>query len=186
MLGIAIIGCGGIAGKRHAPEYSANQSAELRGVYDVRRESAEELAAKYGGRVFESLEELLSRPEIHAVSVCAINALHADIAVSALEQGKHVLVEKPMAESEKDIARMLDAAKASGRRLLVGHNQRLMPAHRIGHDRIASGELGRILTFRTAFCHSGPETFASAGGAWYYRRGFMTSSLTDLGIHKFD
>ena len=97
MIGIGIIGCGKIAQIRHIPEYAQNPNAELIGYYDFVYERAKEMAATYGGRAFRTVEELLQCSEIDAVSVCTANNAHASMTVAALEAGKHVLCEKPMA-----------------------------------------------------------------------------------------
>ena len=67
---IGMIGCGKIAQVRHIPEYADNPDAELRGFFDLSLERAQEMAAKYGGKAYATAEELLSAPDIDAVSVC--------------------------------------------------------------------------------------------------------------------
>ena len=97
MFNIGIIGCGKIAQVRHIPEYAAHPQAKLWGYYDLNQDRARELAEQYGGKVYPSWRDLLADPDIHAVSVCAANNAHAEITIAALEAGKHVLCEKPMA-----------------------------------------------------------------------------------------
>ena len=97
MFGIGIIGCGKIAQVRHIPEYNDNPDAKLVAFYDLNAARAKALAEQYGGRAYESVEALLADPNVDAVSVCSANASHAEITVAALEAGKHVLCEKPMA-----------------------------------------------------------------------------------------
>ena len=60
------------------------------------------MAAKYGGRVYETVDELLADPSIDVVSVCVANTQHAEVTIKALNAGKHVLCEKPMASNEAD------------------------------------------------------------------------------------
>ena len=69
MIRIGILGCGKIAQVRHIPEYADNKDCELYGFYNPTRSRAEEMAEKYGGKVFDTAEELLSDPNIDAVSV---------------------------------------------------------------------------------------------------------------------
>ena len=134
MFGIGIIGCGKIAQVRHIPEYAAHPEAKLVGFYDINQQRAAELAAKYGGRAYATVEELLAEPEIQAVSICAANFAHAELTIAALNAGKHVLCEKPMATNLADCEAMVQAADANGKFLMIGHNQRLLPTHRRAHE----------------------------------------------------
>ena len=92
MFNIGIIGCGKISQVRHIPEYAQNPDARLAGFFDLNKERAQELAVRYGGKAFDSYEELLADREIDAVSVCVANNVHAEITVAALKAGKHVPV----------------------------------------------------------------------------------------------
>ena len=170
MINIGIIGCGKITQVRHLPEYAENPQAHLTGLYDINQSRAEELTRKYGGKAYSSIEEMLTDPEIDAVSVCTSNATHAQITIQALEAGKHVLCEKPMATTLKDCEAMAAAAKKNGKHLMIGHNQRLAEAHALGKKLIDQGIIGRILTFRTSFGHSGPETWSVDSGknVWFF------------------
>ena len=91
MLKIGILGCGKIAQVRHIPEYAANPDCELKGFYNPTKSRAEDMALKYGGVAYDTAEELLADPEIDAVSVCAANYAHAELAIKAMKAGKHVL-----------------------------------------------------------------------------------------------
>ena len=97
---VGIIGCGKIAQVRHIPEYAEHKDAKLLGFYDINLERAADLAKQYGGTAYATVEELLANPEIHAVSICAANFAHAELTIAALNAGKHVLCEKPMAITE--------------------------------------------------------------------------------------
>ena len=102
------------------------------------------------------MESLLADPEIQAVSVCAANFAHADITIQALNAGKHVLCEKPMATTLADCEAMVAAAKRNHRFLMIGHNQRLAKAHVLAKKLINEDLIGKIITFRTtaSFSHS--------------------------------
>ena len=115
MIGVGIIGCGRIAQERHLPEYQENPNAVIIGVYDVNMDRAREIAEKYSAKAYSSYEELLKDPKIDAVSVCSANSTHAEISVAALNAGKHVLCEKPMAITYEECKSMTEAAKANGR-----------------------------------------------------------------------
>ena len=189
MFGIGIIGCGKIAQVRHIPEYAANKDAKLLGFYDINLERARELAAQYGGTAYETVEELLANEQIQAVSVCAANFAHAELTVKALEAGKHVLCEKPMATTLAECEAMVAAARANGRYLMIGHNQRLAKAHATAKELIDGGLIGDIVTFRTTFGHGGPETWSVDPGlnTWFFdKTRAARGAMADVAIHKTD
>lgn len=189
MFGIGIIGCGKIAQVRHIPEYLENPNAEIRGYFDLNLQRAHELAEKFGGKAFASVEELLADPSIDAVSICVANFAHAEMTIKALEAGKHVLCEKPMAVTLAECEAMVAAAKKAGKHLMIGHNQRLAKAHMVAKKIIEEGAIGRILTFRTTFGHGGPETWSIDPGksVWFFdKKRAAMGAMADLGIHKTD
>ena len=188
MFGIGIIGCGKIAQVRHIPEYNDNPDAKLVAFYDLNAARAKALAEQYGGRAYESVEALLADPNVDAVSVCSANASHAEITVAALEAGKHVLCEKPMT-TLADCECMVSAAKKSGKRLMIDQNQRLAGAHVKARELIEQGEIGRVITFATAFRHGGPETWSIDPGqsTWFFdKKRAAMGAMADLGVHKTD
>ena len=189
MIHIGIIGCGKIAQVRHIPEYAANPDAELAGYFNPKRFRAEEMAAKYGGKVYDTAEELLADPAIDAVSICAANYAHAELTIKALQAGKHVLCEKPMATTIEDCEAMLAAAKESGKYLMIAHNQRLTKAHLEAKRLLDEGLIGRIISFRTTFGHGGPETWSISPGkdVWFFdKKRAAMGAMADLGVHKTD
>jgi len=188
-LRVGIIGCGKITETRHAPEYAACENVEIIGYFDFKKERAAALAARFGGRVFSSVEELLACPEIDAVSVCTANVTHAEITVAALTAGKHVLCEKPMATTLAECSEMLSAARECGKRLAVAHNQRMCTVHRKARELLAAGVIGRPLTFKSCFGHSGPDNWSvdTGTGNWFFDKTKSAfGAVADLGIHKID
>ncbi len=123
-----------------------------------------------------------------AVSVCTPNYLHAPISVAALNAGKHTLCEKPMATSDAEAREMIAAAQKSGKILMIGHNQRLAPLHVKAKELLANGTIGKVLTFRTAFAHPGPEGWSIEGKkSWFFdKKKAFVGSMGDLGVHKSD
>lgn len=189
MFNIGIIGCGKIAQVRHIPEYAAHPQAKLWGYYDLNQDRAKDLAEQYGGKVYPSWRDLLADPDIHAVSVCAANNAHAEITIAALEAGKHVLCEKPMATTLEECEAMVAAAQKSGKYLMIGHNQRLAKAHAKARKLVEEGAIGDIVTFRTTFGHGGPETWSVDPGkaTWFFdKKKAAMGAMADLGIHKTD
>ena len=188
-LRVGIIGCGSIARTRHAWEFSIDSRVEIAGFFDNHPERARSLADTYGGMVYPTVSAMLDDPSIDAVSVCTANSGHAPIAIEAMEKGKHVLCEKPMACTENECRDMLSVSKRTGKRLLIAQNERLQPGHVKVKEMLDEGKLGRILTFCAMNCHSGPEMWSSAKSCntWFFRRDrAQFGSMADLGIHKID
>ena len=189
MLNVAVLGCGKIAQVRHIPEYAANENVKLVGFYNPTSSRAEDMAKKYGGKVYQTPEELFTDETVDAVSVCSANYAHAALTIAALTAGKHVLCEKPMATTEEDCEAMLAAAKRSGKRLMIAQNQRLAKAHTVAKQLLEEGLIGKVITFRTAFGHGGPETWSitPGKGTWFFdKKRAAMGAMADLGIHKTD
>ena len=167
-----MIGCGKITQVRHAPEYASNRYAEIAGFYDPIEQRALDLADIYGGTAYKDLESLLRDDSIDAVSVCSSNDTHAKITIQALEAGKHVLCEKPMAISVREAQAMVDSSKKANKNLMIGHNQRLAEGHIKAKELLEGGQMGRILSFQTMFAHAGPETWSTEGGTdtWFFQK----------------
>lgn len=186
---VGIIGCGSITKMRHAPEYSANPYVDDIVFYDRNLDRSEALATLFGGTVAQSVDELFTDPDIVAISDCSSNEHHHLFSTQALLNGKHVLCEKPISLTVEYAKEILTAQKKSGKKLMVDHNQRFTRAHQKAREIIASGELGKVLTFRTTFGHSGPEAWGinKTNSTWFFKKersGFGVGG--DLGIHKVD
>lgn len=127
MIKTAIIGCGGIANGKHMPALKRLPDVEIVAFCDIIRERAEKAAAEYGtadAKVYTDYKELLTDPSIEAVHVCTPNRSHSFITVDALEAGKNVMCEKPMAINSVEAKKMLDAAKRTGKVLTIGYQNR--------------------------------------------------------------
>lgn len=188
-IGIGILGCGMITQVRHAPEYARDPRATIVLVWDADPARAREAADRWGAQVAPTPEALWSSPLVHAVSVCSPNHLHASQSIAALQAGKAVLCEKPMASSLAEAQSMVDAARTSGQVLMVGHNQRFVPAHRLGRELIAQGALGRVLSFHSSLRHGGPEKWGvnKTANTWFFDKARAHYGvLGDLGTHKID
>jgi predicted dehydrogenase len=121
---------------------------------------------------------------VDAVIICTPPDSHADIAVRALEAGKHVIVEKPMAPTLADCRRMIEAARAAQRVLTVGFNHRYFPAVKEMRAAIRSGRLGELSHVRGYAGHTGLSEFKAP---WMYSKDVMGGgALLDNGIHMID
>ena len=124
-LRIGVVGTGSL-GFHHARILRDVPEVEMRGIHEVRRERAEEVARELGVRAEDSLEELLEG--VDAVVVAVPTVEHESVAVAALKRGIHVLIEKPMAPDLPSADRILSAAKAGGALVQIGHVERFNPA----------------------------------------------------------
>ncbi len=181
-----VIGCGTIAQVRHIPELAANEHCELAALYSVTPGKAEKLAGTYGGKAYTDLDAFLESG-LDAVVVCVPNALHASITIQALNHGIHVLCEKPMAATLEECTAMTEAAKRSGKKLMIAQNQRFAPAHAEARRRIERGEIGKLLSFDTVYTHGGPEAWCGQANPWFFdRKRSAFGVMADLGVHKTD
>ena len=124
-LRIAVIGVGHL-GQHHARLLAGMENVELVGVVDTKAGRAEEIAAKYGTRAFTNAADI--RGLVDAVTVAVPTESHVDVAMPFIDDGRAVLVEKPLASSLADADRLIDAAARRGSVLAAGHTERFNPA----------------------------------------------------------
>ncbi len=122
---VAVIGAG-VMGKNHLKTYKNLPNVELIGVYDIFPEAAENAAKMFGIKAFSSMEEVTK--SVNAVSVVTTSTTHADVGEFFLNHGIHCLIEKPLATTEEECMRLINAAKKNNVTLLVGHIERFNPA----------------------------------------------------------
>jgi predicted dehydrogenase len=186
---VGIIGCGSITKLRHAPEYKSNPYVDEIIFYDRNLERATGLANQFGSSVAQSVEELLADPTVEVISDCSSNEFHHIFSTKALLRGKHVLCEKPISLTVEHANEIIEAQKKSGKKLMVDHNQRFTRAHQKAKEIIKNEELGKVLTFRTTFGHSGPEQWGAnkSNSTWFFKKERSGLGVAgDLGIHKVD
>lgn len=121
---IGIIGCGGIANGKNMPSLKKLVNIEMVAFCDIVEERAVKAAEEYGipaAKVYTDYKELLKDETIEVIHVLTPNKEHSFITINALEAGKHVMCEKPMAKTSKEAQEMLDAAKRSGKKLTIGY-----------------------------------------------------------------
>jgi len=145
-IGYGVIGLG-FFGEKHAEVAAALPNLELRAICtrndQRRRDIKRRLAVP---RDYRDYHELLADPEIEAVSVVTHVDHHLAPTLAALRAGKHVLLEKPMARRPADCDRMIAAAERANRTLMVGHICRFNPRYALARERIAAGEIGRVVS----------------------------------------
>jgi predicted dehydrogenase len=146
-LKIGFIGCGGIANQKHFPGMSQQEGVDLVAFCDLIEERAIEAAKQYGtpdAKVYTDYRKLLEDKSIDAVHVLTPNVSHCEITVAALDAGKNVLCEKPMAATTADAQKMLDARDRSGKLLTIGYQYRHFHDVAIAKQVVDDGWLGDI------------------------------------------
>ena len=184
-LRIGVIGAGGrggLAGHAHQPE----EGVRLVAGADVDAKALEHFQERYGADAFVTTDyrELLKRADVDAVFVTSPDFLHEEHAVAALEAGKHVYLEKPMAITIEGCDRILQAAFAGKRKLYLGHNMRHMDVILKMKALIDQGAIGEV---KAGWCRH----FVGYGGDayfkdWHAERAKSTSLLLQKGAHDID
>ncbi len=186
-LRIGIIGCGGIANGKHLPALK-KQSARVEIVYccDLIEERAKKAAKEYGTpdcKVTTDYKVLLEDKSIDVVHVLTPNRSHSFITVDALEAGKHVMCEKPMAINAAEAKKMLDAAKRTGKKLTIGYQNRQRPDSLYIKQECENGTLGEIYYARaTAIRRRAVPTWGVFTNEYEQGGG----PLIDIGTHSLD
>ncbi|MDR6549269.1 Gfo/Idh/MocA family oxidoreductase [Paenibacillus qinlingensis] len=183
---IGIIGCGGIANGKHLPSLSKLANVELVAFCDIVQERAATAAAKYGiegATVCEDYKEILQDATIDIVHVLTPNISHAEISIAALEAGKHVMCEKPMAKTAEDAKRMLETAKRTGKKLTIGYNNRFRADSQHLKNVCADGELGHIYF---AKAHAIRRRAVPTWGVFLDEEKQGGGPLIDIGTHALD
>lgn len=186
-LKIGIIGCGGIANGKHLPALQQlHDEVELTAFCDIVPERAEKAARTYGApgaKVYTDYRELLRDPAINNVRVLTPNRLHAEISIAALEAGKHVLCEKPMAISYVEAQAMIRAARRAGKLLTVGYQHKLDPDVIYARREAQSGALGEMYFAKAnVIRRRGVPTW----GVFTQRSEQGGGALIDIGTHALD
>lgn len=186
-LRVAIIGTSSFAEVCHIPGILSHPNAEVSAIYGRDTEKAKSLANKFGiPQATADLEALCADPNIDAVTIASANSVHASQAIMALNYGKHVFCEKPLAMNDSEAAAMLKAAKLSGKIHQVAFTFRYNYGIRELRRRIASGDIGT--PFHTRIQYDRWDGLASTSKAsWRDRREVAGAGLLfDLGSHLFD
>ncbi len=156
-MGIALVGCGRISASHLAAIAALPALCRLVAVVDPDAARAAAVAGQYGVRAFTDLAAVLELPEVEAVCICTPNELHTAQTLQALAAGRHVLLEKPMAETYADAQIMADAADRTDRILALGHTFRhSAPIRYLQDHRAAYGRL-RAVEISQCFFWDGPQ-----------------------------
>lgn len=186
VLKVAIIGCGGIASGKHMPSLAKIKEVQMTAFCDINVDRAQEAAQKYGAdgaKVYTDYRELLKDDSIDVVHVLTPNKSHADITVAALEAGKHVMCEKPMAKTSADACRMVETAKRTGKKLTIGYQNRFRNDSQHLYKMCSNGELGDIYY---AKAHAIRRRAVPTWGVFLNEEEQGGGPLIDIGTHALD
>lgn len=181
-LKVGVIGVGNISNE-HIQGYLRNPDVELYAFCDINPEQLKKMSEKYGvERCYTSKEEMLALPELDAVSVCVWNSAHAECAIAALNAGKHVLCEKPMAISKEQAEQMKEAAEKNGKLLMIGFVRRFGNDCHILQDFIENDYFGDLYYAKATYLRR-----KGSPGGWFGNKELSGGGpLIDLGVHVID
>ncbi len=183
MLSVAVVGAGGI-GRIRARSIADSKQGRVSWVADVDAGRAKELAGPSSAIATVDWREAVSRPDVDAVVVSTPTKFHAEIAIEALQAGKHVLCEKPLARTTDEARRIVEAARDAKRVLKTGFNYRQMAHVRRAKELLGAGAIGKACFLRCRYGH---------GGRPGYEQHWCTNAdlsgggvLQEQGIHMVD
>lgn len=182
-LKIGIVGVGGIS-YSHINGYRKDPNVELYAFCDINAERLKQKAEEFGiTRCYTDEAEMLrDLPELDAVSVCVWNCNHAACTIAALNAGKHVLCEKPMAASVAEAEAMLEAAKRNNRLLMVGFCCRYGADAELVREFDKKGFFGDIYLAKASYLRRN-----GSPGGWFSNKALSSGGpLIDLGVHIID
>ena len=148
-LGFAIVGLGKYATEQIMPNFKACKHAKLTTLVSGTPDKARKLAEEYGLNPkniydYKNFDSIKDNPEVDIVYIILPNSMHAEYTIRAAKAGKHVLCEKPMANSVQDCQRMMDECKKAKRHLMIAYRAQYEPFNLNAIERIRKGELGKI------------------------------------------
>jgi glucose-fructose oxidoreductase len=183
--GYAIVGIGSLAESDILPAFANSRRSRVTGLVSGDVEKAKSVAAQYGVPdkglySYDTFDRIADNPDIDAVYIVLPNNLHAEYAIRAFKAGKHVLVEKPMANTVKECDAMIAAGKAAGKQLLVGYRLRYEPFTQAMIAMRQKEELGKVKAIQA---DSGFNIGANAG--WRLSKSVAGGgSMMDIGIYS--
>lgn len=183
---IGIIGCGGIAGNKHLPSLAMLDNVVVVAFCDLIEARAQSLADQYGepdAKVYTDYTQLLADDTIQVVHICTPNSSHGEIAIAAMEAGKHVMCEKPMAKTAADARAMLEASVRTGKKLSIGYQNRYRQDSLYLKKLCEAGELGEIYY---AKAHAIRRRAVPTWGVFLDEAAQGGGPLIDIGTHALD
>jgi predicted dehydrogenase len=173
-LNIAIVGCGEIATERHIPSWRTNKKAKIAAVCDIDESKAKFVAEKIHVPSYTDYMKMLTNRNIDVVDIAVPIKLHGKLAIAAMQEGKNVIVEKPLAGSVEEARAMIDTAGHMGVKLSVFHTMKAYPVIQKAKNLLEGREIGEpfLLHFLTSCGKLQPWVIQQGGKLW------------EVGIHR--
>lgn len=184
-LRVGVVGCGGIATRKHMPAMKKSGMFEIVAFCDLIEERAQESKEKFGtedARVYTNYEDLL-KEDVEAVYVLTPNSSHAPISIAAMEAGKHVMCEKPMAKTYAEAKAMVEASERTGKLLTIGYQNRYRADSQYLKSTCEAGELGEVYY---AKAHAIRRRAVPTWGVFLDEEKQGGGPLIDIGTHALD
>ena len=186
-IGVGLIGCGHVAELRHLPVLSRLASARVVAVADLDPNRAQRLGERFAvPRRYREPQQLLADQEVEVVAVLVPATDHTEVTIAALEAGKHVLVEKPLATSLADGDRMIAAAARTSAKVGIGFNLRAHPLIRRARELLLSGVVGTIEAIHGMVSGSHERGSGGEWRGWRADRRRGGGTLFEIAPHHYD
>lgn len=187
MLGWGVLGCGDITDKRGAPAINAQEDSRLVSFHSRSEALAGDFARRHGAERWTTRrEELLADPEVTAVYVATEHHRHCEDVIAAAEAGKHVLCEKPMANSVADCRRMIEACRANGVALQIAYYRRYYPKLIRMKELLDAGAIGQPVNAQIHFGSRVAEAQITPRNWRLNAEIAGGGALVDTGSHRLD
>jgi len=183
-VGLAVIGTGGF-GRGMAEKVAASEKLRLVSCYDVVEKSRRETAEQFGCLAASGMDEIMADDSVEGVVIASPNFAHAENSIAAAKAGKHVFVDKPMANVMDEAYAIIDTCRDAGVILAVGHNYRRFGASRKLKQLVEEGVAGTIVSVEANFSHGGGMGLTPDQWRWYPDK-CPALPLIQLGIHCVD
>jgi predicted dehydrogenase len=183
MLKVGVIGVGGIA-RTHMPGWEASEEAEVVAGSDISKAALQKWGATYGiDRLLTDSAELIGDPDIDIIDICTPNNYHAPLAVAAMQAGKHVICEKPLAPTPDEIRKMIAARDASGKMLMTAQHFRFRGSSQAMKNEIDTGVLGDVYHARSWMLR---RAAAPTRPGFIIKKHSGGGPCIDIGVHILD
>jgi predicted dehydrogenase len=183
ILKVGVVGVGGIA-KMHMPGWELSPHAEVAAGCDVDAEKLSKWGAQFGiKRLTHHFDDLICDPDIDIIDVCTPSRYHMPLTVAALNAGKHVICEKPLAPTPDEVRQMIAARDHSGKMLMTAHHLRFHRSAQALRAEICNGALGRVYHARAWWLRR--AAFPGASSFWLKQHSGGGACI-DIGVHVLD
>lgn len=182
-LKVGVIGVGGIAGT-HFPGWQDSPHTEIAALADLSPDALARVGQKLGvTRQYQTPEEMFAQDDIDIIDICTPNMYHTPLAVAALNAGKHVICEKPLAPTPDDIRQIIAARDKSGKKLMVAQHFRFQGSSQALKAEIDSGVLGSVYHARSWMLRRG---WCPTGPGFIQKKNSGGGPCIDIGVHILD